>query len=182
MNEARVAIIHDLEPARRYRYEALAHQFRLSFSSLACSLSFVSFIILHPSEPCQYPLMDSTYVLSLVGMLLALFAALAPCFYRITYTDDQWGTVEENISLFFRLFQGPDSNTIAAFVFLLFAVFSCSCGGRLLGLSYKHGFGEQEEIMPGVTCCLSTWFLLDATLGFLSLVSNRRLCCVERQL
>lgn len=115
-------------------------------------------------------------MISFVAMLLAIFGALTPSFYSVTYTDDDGDTVERNISLFFALFEDPDWVTIAAFVFLLVAAFFCSCGGALLNASYKNGFGEHEENLPATACCLSTWFVLDGTLGVLSLVVSESMC------
>lgn len=127
----------------------------------------------HSREFCQIPTIDLTYILTVVAMLLALYSAFSPSFYiYIDYEKENVG----HACLFTSLFvKQTDGATWASFVFLIAAWLFSAFGGAAISNSYHVGFGEHEEDLPPVSCCLSSWYILVGTLGLLSLVSVCRM-------
>lgn len=131
------------------------------FLNTSCRLSY--------REYCRYPLIDITYLLSVIAMMLALYSAFAPDFY--TYSDEEDVTGERYVCVFTSMFYETDEVTSAAFAFLVSAWLFSACGGGVISERYQEGYGDHDELLPGISCCLSVWYSLVGTLGLLSLVS-----------
>lgn len=138
--------------------------------SLALRIVFLTLFFFVIREYCQYPLIDISYILSVVAMVLALYSAFAPDFY--TYIDEEAPYMKErSVSLFTSIFHESDGETIAAFTFLVMAwLFSACAGGIISEHRYHVGYGDHEELLPGISGCLSMWYMLVGCLGFCSLV------------
>jgi fumarate reductase subunit C len=128
-------------------------------------------------EFCQFPHIDLSYILAVVAKMLALYSAFSPSFY--IYIDDEKGRVL-HACLFTTLFEKQaDGATWASFIFLLASWILSAIGAGTISNFYHVGFGEREEDLPPVSCCLSLWFSLVGTLGLLSLVALSSETCTS---
>lgn len=102
-------------------------------------------------------------------MLLALYSVFSPSYY--IYIDYETGNVG-HACIFTSLFeQETDGATWTSFVVLVAAWVSSAFSGGAISNLYHVGFGEHEEDLAPVSCCLSMWYSLVGTLGLVSLVS-----------